>query len=126
MNHREEPINNRVRKKISKEIRSAERETTATQPPIRHLRGQNPAQRPSKVVKREQAELTRLKKIIQAKKSKKPAKHSKRTTPGSVPPSSPPRNPHIESGRWMQTVEKQTLSRAQRLRGKLRKQTSKR
>ena len=124
MNHREEPINNRARKKISKEIRSAKKEgSVTTQPSIRNLRGQNLAKRPRKTVKREESELAGMKKMILSKKSIRPTKLSKRTTPGLTPSTSTPHNTHIESGRWIKTVEKQTLSKAQRLRGKLRKHT---
>ncbi len=126
MNNREEPLNNRIRKKITKEVRSGQnlnRAAVASQPTTRNLRGQNSAQRPRKAVKHEQSVLEKLKSLVSRKKA--PAKNSKRATPGGVHDSAPA-YPHKEGARWMKTVEKQTLDRAKTLRARMGKQTTKR
>lgn len=125
MNHREEPLSLRNRKKMIKEVRSSAKQSKAStenQPPIRNLRGQNPAKRPAKVVKREIAELGTLKKIMKRKKAAKSHKVSKRTTPGGPSQEGTgPSYPHKEGSRWIKTVEKQTLNKAKRLVSKLNK-----
>lgn len=127
MNHREEPISVRLRKKIKKETRSGQnmsKTAVAEQPTIRNLRGQNPAKPPRKVLNRAKGDLLEMKTTVHKKKVEMahPMHQSKRTSPGKIPPkTSTPRSPHIEGERWMKTVEKQTLYRASRLRARLNK-----
>ncbi len=119
MNRREEPLPIRTRKKMTKEIRKAEKDLAA--PSIRNLRGQNLAQRKRKVVKREQGMLAALKKNLKIQDKKKSTKHSKRSAPGPIASDSSPRHPHIEGERWIKTVQRQNLSRAKKLSAKLRR-----
>ncbi len=126
MNHREEPISSRLRKKIKKETRAGQnmsKTAVAEQPTIRNLRGQNPAKPPRKVVKRVQGDLLEMERTAHKEKVDlaHPMHHSKRTSPGKLPKVSTPRHPHMEGERWINTVEKQTLLKAQRLKAKLNK-----
>ncbi len=120
MNRREEPMTVRLKKKMKKTVRIAV-ETEGTPSP-RNLRGQNPAKKPSKVVKQAAARLKSLQKSLGVKQKKALGTHKKRSTPGDVPSTeSPPAYPHKEAKRWMQTVEKQTLDRSSRMMKKLGK-----
>ncbi len=123
MNHREEPLNIRAKKKMKKTIRSA-MAMESDSPSPRNLRGQNPAKRPGKNIAQEASRLKALKKAMEIKKKKAKSPHQKRTGPGSLEGTpSAPAYPHKEGKRWMQNTEKQTLSRAKTL---IRKASKKR
>ncbi len=125
MNRREEPLPIRARKKNSKLVKNSI-ETKESAPRPRNTRGQNPASGSNKELTRTKSRVAATKKSMQIKQKKKHAAHSKRTRPGDVEGTpSAPAYAHREAGRWIQSVEKQTLSRSKRLTKKLSKQRSK-
>lgn len=125
MNRREEPLTNRARKKNSKLVRSStETKESASRP--RNTRGQNPAKEPHKTSVRTQSRVKKTLQSLKVKRKKNLSHRSKRASPGLVDgPISSPAFPNKEGGRWMQTVEKQTLTRTKRLTKRLSKQRSK-
>jgi len=111
----------RLRKKMNKELRSAkpqsEREITSD-----HIKPAALLSRlPLKLRKKEESLLTSFEKKISLQKKKRSAPHSKRTTPGTVDATSPPHIIHVEGGRWMQTLQKQTLNQNKNLTRKMSK-----
>jgi hypothetical protein len=122
MNRREEPISARARKKIKKQIRIL----VDTKEPVsapRNLHGQTPAKRPRKVIVQEISQKKALLKKMEIAKKKRHSLHrSKRVSPGSVEERpSPPSEIHKEGKRWIQTIEKQNINKAERLFRKLSK-----
>gem|GEM_PF-1082902 len=125
MNHREEPLNIRAKKKIKKIVRSSV-ETKSSPPAPRNLRGQNLAKRPRKDTVQEASRAKALKKIIETKRNKAASASSKRTAPGSIEGTpTAPASPHREGKRWIQTTEKQTLLKTHTLRNKMGKRRAK-
>jgi len=125
MNHREEPLTSRNKKKAIKEARTAQYMNKAlvdAQPTIRNLRGQNPAKPPLKNSKKIRGNVLEIKKSFERKKlaNAQPMKPSKRTNPGKIPPhTSTPKSTRREGARWISAVEKQTLIRTRTLNRKL-------
>src|SRR5579885_667628 len=106
MNHREEPISARLRKKIKKETRLGQymnKTAVAEQPTLRNLRGQNTAKPPHKVTSRAKGTLLEMQKAAHKKLVERahPMSKSKRTSPGKLPKTSTPRSPHMEGERWI-------------------------
>ena len=121
MNRREEPLNNRVRKKNNKLVR-ASIETKGDIARPRSTRGQNLAQQPRKTAVQTASRLKKTLASLKIKRKKNLSSRSKRTSPGFVEgPISAPAMPHREGARWIQTVEKQTLTRTKRLNKRLGK-----
>jgi len=124
MNNREERIGIRIRKKLTKAVRSGQNlsaTAVADQPTIRNTRGQNPAKPSKKAKKRILGDLREMRESVQQKKlaNAEPGKRSKRTTPGQVPNDSTPQYPHMEGGRWAKTTTKQSLLKSKLLTAKL-------
>lgn len=108
MNRSKLPMPAKMRKKMNKEIR-ASAETPAPKLNSNDIKaGQLLSRYPAKIKKKEASILKSFEKTIDTKKKKQAAKHSKRTTPGTVPSDSPPKIVHVEGKRWIQTIEKQT------------------
>jgi hypothetical protein len=125
MNRREEPMSNRARKKNTKLVRAAI-ETEESTPRPRNTRGQSPAKKSRKTAVQTASRLKKTLTSLKIKRKKILSAHSKRTSPGSVEGgTSSPAMPHREGGRWIQTIEKQTLMRTKRLNKKLGKIRSK-
>jgi len=101
----------KLRKKMNKEIRSGvpTPESRVTSDDIKA--GQLLSRYPAKIQKKDLSLLKSFEKIMDVKKKKKLAKHSKRTTPGMVPSGSAPKNIHVEGRRWIKTLGKQTLAK---------------
>lgn len=111
MNKPKHQMTNRAKKKMSKEIRSS-----AIQPePLLTNNNIKPdkllSRYPKKIQKQEKASLKSFEKNIAIIKKKKKARHSKRTTPGTVDQVSPPQIIHIEGKRWIKTLEKQVQAK---------------
>src|SRR3990172_5332526 len=113
MNRTKQPMNNKLNKKNQKEIHVAQSEyaTKEASAYSDQLTAREMLKKyPKKTSKKEKASLASLEKEISAKKAKKLKKHSKRTTPGTVQATSTPTNAHIEGGRWIKSLEKQTFT----------------
>jgi hypothetical protein len=123
MNHREEPMSARSRKKVTKAVREGQKVAAGDQPAIRNTRGQNPAKASKKETKRLVGELRKMRETVKRKKLAKahPGKLSKRTTPGQVDNESPPQYPHMEGSRWAKTTTKQSLLKSKLLSKRLSK-----
>lgn len=104
MNRAKKPLNNLKRKKINKEIHSAQGINTPLPPPVEsHL----------------------AKKRIMPQEGKKKLHRkvpSKRTTPGEVPPGmTSEQHTKVEGERWISLTERKNLAATQRLMHKLSK-----
>lgn len=107
MNKPKYQMTNRDRKKMKKEVRMSSIEPD---PELKsdHIKPNNLLSRlPKKVQKQERASLKSFDKNIAVKRKKQHARHSKRTTPGTVDVQSSPHIVHVEGKRWIKTLEKQ-------------------
>jgi hypothetical protein len=75
---------------------------------------------PPKIRKKDAAFLAAVEKIIETKKTKRTAQHSKRTNSG-IDKESAPRHPHMENERWIQSLGRQTAVKNKTLNRKLSK-----
>lgn len=101
----------KLRKKMNKEIRSGV-PTPESRISSDNIKAEQLLSRyPAKIRKKDLSILKSFEKIVDIKKKKKTAKHSKRTTPGTIPSDSTPKNIHIEGKRWIKTLQKQTLAK---------------
>src|ERR1700722_16178711 len=131
MNRAKKPLNNAIAKAIRKEVREGQRiEQTAQQvmeqAEVRATENMA-AKYPKKVSAKNMRVQAEAEKGLNLKVRKKKAKISKRTTPGKVDNNNlAPESANKEGGRWMQTIQKQTLLRAKTLVKKLFKRKSRR
>ncbi len=109
------------RKKMNKAIRSAvpSREPKVTSDDIKAKALLS--RMPPKIRKKDAAFLISVEKMIETKLTKRGAKHSKRTTPGTVDNASPPRHAHMENERWIKSLGRQTTVKNKALNRKLSK-----
>lgn len=111
MNKSKHSVPAKLRKKMNKEIRNSYparepklmSDTTTTSAVLSRY--------PQKIRKRGAAALQSFEKEMAAKAKKRVAKHSKRTTPGSVGEKSPPQHAHRENERWIRSLESQTINK---------------
>ncbi|MBS0651825.1 MAG: hypothetical protein JSR93_11755 [Verrucomicrobia bacterium] len=124
MNRSKRSLNNKLSKKIQKEVRNAQAEY------------QRPAERaysdqlttremlkkyPKKVAKKDKSLLDAMQKRVKLKKQIAKRISSKRTTPGQVPSNSTPAYVHKEGARWVKTLTTQNKVQRKRLQIKLSK-----
>jgi len=113
MNRTKQLTNNKLNKKNQKEVRAAQSEYAAKEALAysdQLTASEMLKKYPKKTSKKEQASLASMEKEISAKTAKKLKKHSKRTTPGTVPSTSTPRHVHMEGGRWIKSLAKQNFT----------------
>jgi hypothetical protein len=125
MNRSKRFLNNSLEKAMKKEVRKGQRAApTVLEEPLRSDQlstRQMLKKYPKKIAKEDAALVLSTLKGMQAKKAKKATKTSKRTTPGMVPANSTPHIIHVEGGRWMKTVQKQTTDQTKKLTRRLAK-----
>jgi hypothetical protein len=113
MNRSKRAMNNKLRKKMSKEIRLAQ--ASYPTPESRSYSDELTTKEmlkkyPKKVAKKHAEAINASKKRIGLKKKAPRKGLSKRTTPGTVPSDSSPAYPHREGKRWIKNLNKQTLN----------------
>jgi hypothetical protein len=119
MNKVKKPMDVRQRKKLDKEVRKAQNPASAS---TLKVLPEGRKELLPKYRKKKPVEMERERRRVEVKK-KYAAKHSKRTTPGELEgQDTPPEHVNREGKRWIQTVEKQTLSRTRTLNKKNSKQ----
>lgn len=126
MNHIRRPMDERIRKKMNKEIKSGEKQfLTAQTTPSRSdtLTVKEELKKlPLKSRKSEKSLLDSLKKNLLIKKKKRRAPQSKRTTPGAVEGKpGAPAFVHPEGKRWTKTLALQNKAERKTLTKKLSK-----
>ncbi len=127
MNRSKRSLNNRLSKKIEKEVRTAQVEYQS--PQDRAYSDQLTTQEmlkkyPKKVAKKKKSPLDSMQKRFKFKKQIAKRIPSKRTTPGEVPSTSSPAFVHKEGARWVKTLVKQSTIQRKRLQKKsLKKKT---
>jgi hypothetical protein len=126
MNRTRRPMDERVRKKVNKEIKSGEKQyiarKIATARTDTLTADEEVKKYPKKIRKTDQSLLASLKKNFAIKKKKISARHSKRTTPGSVEGQpSAPASVHPEGKRWEKTLQLQNNAGRKALSAKLLK-----
>jgi len=113
MNRTKRPIDNKLRKKMSKAIRNAQTgspsiKSRKTDPEVTGK--QMLKEFPNRAGKKKEELVAEIQMRITAKKNKAKGSTSKRTTPGDVPSDSSPANAHREGKRWIKTTTKQILA----------------
>jgi hypothetical protein len=113
MNKSKRPMANKLRKKMTKEIRLAQ--ASYPVPKARMLSDELTTKEmlkryPKKTAKKQAGLLETSTSRVVVKKKKHQKKHSKRTTPGTVASDSSPAFPQKEGLRWIKTLTKQTLA----------------
>lgn len=126
MNRNRKPLEKRMRKKIDKEIRSAQSEYAKKDPLPNsdQLRAEEMLKKyPKKTIKAEKGIIASTKKNFEIKKKKEHSSHhSKRTTPGEVmEQDATPAHAHAEGQRWQKLSVKQSVNRGQAMKRKLSK-----
>jgi hypothetical protein len=99
-------MSQRAKKKVMKEVRSAQTGALPLleKPQMKELLKKYPGKKP---------ELSSSLKRMEARKKKRTAKKSRRTTPGDpLTQDSAPRITHLEGQRWIKTLEKQNIVQA--------------
>ncbi len=118
MNRSKRFFNKSLSKAIKKEVRKGNRAAPTLEEPLRSdllSPKQMLKKYPAKIAKKDAGLILSTLKGMQVKKAKRAAKQSKRTTPGTVPSDSTPYIVHVEGGRWMKTVQKQTTDKSKKL-----------
>lgn len=114
MNRSKRPMNNQLRKKMSKEVRLAPsvKRVEQSRKDEDELTSKELLKKfPKKNPKKQAEKLKAIKRKIALKKKKPNKIPSKRTTPGEVPIDySPPSYPHKEGTRWIKTLNTQTAA----------------
>jgi hypothetical protein len=121
MNKSKLPMPARLRKKMNKEIRSAMPEFEGNTSSNTINKKALLSRLPPKLRKKETAILNSFEKNFEIRKKKIHAKHSKRTNPRQIAEVSPPKIIHIEGGRWIRTLKKQTANQNKILNRKMTK-----
>ncbi|MBS0653399.1 MAG: hypothetical protein JSR39_07745 [Verrucomicrobia bacterium] len=127
MNRSKRSLNNKLSKKIQKEVRNAQAEYQ--RPEERAYSDQLTAREmlkkyPKKVAKKEKSLLDSMQKRVKLKKQVAKRISSKRTNSGEVPSTSSPAFVHKEGARWIKTLAKQSTVQRKRLQKKsLKKKT---
>jgi hypothetical protein len=124
MNKTKRTVTQKLNKKMSKEIKAAQRplaldarEYSDVLTPSDILK-----RYPKKMLKAEKGMLIGFEQRLEAKQAKKQTKHSKRTTSGKVDEHTPPAHVHPEGLRWIKNGVKQNSLQRHRLAKKLSKQ----
>jgi hypothetical protein len=117
MNKRQRSVSLRTRKKMSKELKSAQRPLA---PDTRLYSNELAPEQilkkyPKKIAKTEKGMLKGLKKRLQTRESQARKKHSKRTNCGKVDEHSPPAHVHVEGVRWVKNLRMQNRMERKRL-----------
>ncbi len=120
MNRSQCILNKNARRSIKKAVRQGQRGPDSS---IKTM----PAGRPTQATKNQtQRRALAVQKALIIKKNKEHAKHSRRTSPGSVSDVSPPHSIHVEGARWISTLKKQNKVQSKRLMHNLAKASPKR
>lgn len=128
MNRNRRPLDKQTRKKVEKQVKKGQKELSSEELPRSDELTPKEAlgKYPKKRQKAEKPLMDATVKGMEAKKKKKLAKHSKRTTPGEVDHrESPPANEHREGQRWEKTLAKQNQGKRKALTSKLQKRPGK-
>ncbi len=124
MNRSKRSLNNRLLKKIQKEVRNAQTEYQSQQDRAysdQLTTKEMLKKHPKKVAKKEKSLLDSMQKRFKLKKQRAKRISSKRTTPGEVVANSAPASAHKEGARWVKTLAKQNTIQRKRLQKKLSK-----
>jgi hypothetical protein len=131
MNRAKKPLNNAIAKAIRKEVREGQRMEQTNQQLMEQTEVRTQENMLAKYPKKLAAKnknanaLDAAQKQLKLKARKRKAKISKRTTPGKVDTHNlAPESTNKEGGRWLQTIQKQTLLQAKSLVKKLFKRKS--
>lgn len=123
MNRTKRTVSQRLNKKMHKEIKAAQRPLLAD--PREYSDALTPQavlqKYPKKIAKAGSGMLKGWEKRLEATRSKKLKKHSKRTNCGTVDEHSPPAHVHAEGVRWVKNLRAQNLDRRQKLSKKILK-----
>lgn len=124
MNKSKQLLNNKLSKKIQKEVRKAQKEYLRREEPTDSdpVTAEEMLKRfPKKTAKKEKALLASLQKQMKIKKGCKKKILSKRTNPGEVLAHSAPAHVHKEGSHWVKTLTQQNKEKRKLLEKKLSK-----